>query len=294
MSRHLTSSPRSGHELFARPAAPDLRGHVLGYRGFRFGAIGVRRRLMIPDAVVKVMLGFGDPLRVVDPFEPARSASAVSLVNGARTTAAIGEHAGRIHGVTVLLTPLAAYRVFGAPLSEWANLSACPSAFGRTDLARLAECLAAVPDWETRFALLDRSLRALLGAGPAYSPEVAWAWSALRDSAGRVRVEALAAGTGWSRRHLERRFLLQTGLTPKGAAQVLRLQSALRLKESGASWADAAAQAGYHDQPHFDRTFKAMTGRTPTSFRADRTSASAQDAQDFVPGQITSAILPRC
>lgn len=72
----------------------------------------------------------------------------------------------------------------------------------------------------------------------------------------------------------------------------MRLQAALRLKESGVSWAEAAAQGGYHDQPHFDRTFKAMTGRTPSRFRADRTAASARDAQDFVPGQVTSAILP--
>ncbi|MEU9449389.1 helix-turn-helix domain-containing protein [Streptomyces sp. NPDC048277] len=106
-------------------------------------------------------------------------------------------------------------------------------------------------------------------------------------------MEELAARTGWSRRHLERRFHLQTGLTPKGAAQVMRLQNALRLKETGAPWAMAAAQAGYHDQPHFDRTFKAMTGRTPTRFRADRTAASGQDAQDFVSGRVTSAILTR-
>lgn len=106
-------------------------------------------------------------------------------------------------------------------------------------------------------------------------------------------MEEPAARTGWSRRHLERHFRCQTGLTPKGAAQVMRLQAALRLKEAGASWADAAAQAGYHDQPHFDRTFKAMTGRTPSAFRADRTAASPHDAQDFVPGQVTGAILTR-
>ncbi|OXY88639.1 helix-turn-helix domain-containing protein [Streptomyces diastatochromogenes] len=122
---------------------------------------------------------------------------------------------------------------------------------------------------------------------------MAWAWRTLQGTAGRVRVEEPAARTGWSRRHLERRFRCRTGLTPKGVAQVMRLQAALRLKEAGASWADAAAQAGHHDQPHFDRTFKAMTGRTPSAFRAGRTAASPHDAQDFVPGQVTSAVLTR-
>lgn len=281
------------HELVAGPAAPTLREHVLGYRGFHFGAIGVRRRLMVPDGVVKLMLGFGEPLSVVDPFDRARCGHGTSLANGVRTTAAIGEHTGLISGVSVLLTPLAAYRFFGVPLSEWTNLSVCPSDLGRADLTRLAARLAAVPDWKGRFALLDQVLQAGLRTGPEHSPEVAWAWSVLERTAGRIRVEELAEATGWSRRHLERRFRLQTGLTPKGAAQVMRLQSALRLKEAGASWANAAAQAGYHDQPHFDRTFKAMTGHTPSRFRADRTAASEGDVADFVPGQITSVILTR-
>ncbi|MFE2699968.1 hypothetical protein [Streptomyces mirabilis] len=43
----------------------------------------------------------------------------------------------------------------------------------------------------------------------------------------------LASSTGWSRRHLERWFREQIGPTPKGAAQVLRIQPALRLKRAG-------------------------------------------------------------
>ncbi|MFE2102819.1 MULTISPECIES: AraC family transcriptional regulator [unclassified Streptomyces] len=281
------------HEFLACPAATGLRDQVLGYRGFRFDAIGARRRLLVPDGVVKVMLGFGDSLRVLDPSDPARSYCAASVANGVRTTAAIGEHTGGIHGVTVLLTPLTAYRLFGVPMSEWAQRCVRPDDLCRAPWSGLPARLAEVPDWRGRFALLDRLLRAALESGPAASPEVAWAWRTLQDTDGRVRVEELAARTGWSRRHLERRFRSQTGLTPKGAAQVMRLQAALRLKEAGASWADAAAQAGYHDQPHFDRTFKAMTGRTPSAFRADRTAASPCDAQDFVPGQVTSAILTR-
>ncbi|MBL1111696.1 hypothetical protein JK364_04620 [Streptomyces sp. 110] len=115
------------HELLCRPAAPGLREQILGYRGFRFDAIGTRRRLLLPDGVVKVMLGFGNPLRVLNRADPARSCSAASLANGVRTTAAIGEHTGLIHGVTVLLTPLAAYRLFGVPMSEWAEQSVPPA-----------------------------------------------------------------------------------------------------------------------------------------------------------------------
>lgn len=279
------------HELLLRPAASDLRDRVLGYRGFRFDVIGTRRRLLIPDAVVKVMVGFGDPVRVRDSADPTLCFSGVCLASGARTTSAIGEHTGLIHGVTILLTPLAAYRLFGVPMSEWAQLSVPPEDLRPSPWADLPARLAHVSDWGRRFALLDHVLRQALDTGPAVSPEVAWAWHRIRTTGGRIRVEELAARTGWSRRHLERRFRAQIGLTPKGTAQVMRLQAALSGKEAGATWADAAAQAGYHDQPHFDRVFKAMTGRTPSAFSAYRSGASLHDAQDFVPGQVTSAML---
>ncbi|AGP60198.1 helix-turn-helix domain-containing protein [Streptomyces rapamycinicus] len=279
------------HELLCRPAAPGLREQVLGYRGFRFNAIGTRRRLLLPDCVVKVMLGFGDSLRVLSRADPTRSWSAASLANGVRTTAAIGEHTGLIHGVTVLLTPFAAYRLFGVPMSEWAEQSVAPSDLCRSTWAELPARLAGLSDWDGRFALLDQVLGAALESGPSPSPEVTWAWRALQGRAGRFRVEELAAQTGWSRRHLERRFRHETGLTPKDTAQVMRLQAALLRKEAGASWVEAAKQAGYHDQPHFNRTFKAMTGQTPSAFHAHRIAAPPRDAQDFVPGQVTSVIL---
>ncbi|QMU68655.1 AraC family transcriptional regulator [Streptacidiphilus sp. P02-A3a] len=280
-----------GNELVARAAADELRDQVLGYRGFHFNAIGVRRRLLVPDGVVKVMLGFGDPLRVLDSCDPTRSWSGSCLASGIRTTGAIGEHTGLIHGVTILLTPLAAYRLFGVPMSEWAELSVPPEDLCRSPWSDLPDRLAQIPDWDGRFALLDHVLGMAFDTGPAVSPEVTWAWQRIQGSCGRVRIEELAAQTGWHRRHLERRFRCQTGLTPKGATQVMRLQAALRLNEAGANWADASAQAGYYDQPHFDRVFKAMTGRTPSTFRSERGAASRHDAADFVRGQVTSAIL---
>lgn len=104
-------------------------------------------------------------------------------------------------------------------------------------------------------------------------------------------MEELAVGTGWSRRHLERRFRQQVGPSPKAYAQVLRLQHTLRWQESGLPWSRVASEAGFHDESHFDRTFKRMMGRTPGRFRADRASHSPLDPLDFLPGQVTSVLM---
>ncbi|WP_327257215.1 helix-turn-helix domain-containing protein [Streptomyces sp. NBC_01244] len=290
-------------DLRARPAAPDLCDRVLGYRPFRFderaqagppreaGAVARNRHLIVPDGVVKVTLGTGAPVSVRDACAPGRSLTGLSLAAGVRTTSVIGERTGPAEGVSVLLTPLGAYRLFGVPMSEWSDWPVAPEDLNREPWTGLPDRLAEVPDVDGRCALLDRVLRDALASGPAASPEVAWAWQRIKGTAGRIRIEVLAARTGWSRRHLERRFRCEIGVSPKAVAQVMRLQEALRLKGSGADWAGAAMHAGYHDQPHFDRVFKSMTGCTPTAFIAHRTAASVRDVLDFVPGVVTSAIL---
>lgn len=97
--------------------------------------------------------------------------------------------------------------------------------------------------------------------------------------------------TGWSSRKLERRFAEQVGLSPKAAAGVLRLRRALFLRLRGRSWAEAASAAGYYDQPHFNRTFAAMTGHSPEWFRCAHAGADPSDPRTFVAGRHTSVLL---
>lgn len=136
--------------------------------------------------------------------------------------------------------------------------------FGKPELTQLIADLRSIRNWDQRFSLLDTVLAGLLRGTPPGTPEVAQAWQQLRNTMGSTSVHELAATAGWSRRQLERRFLEQVGVSPKSLAQVLRLEEALRLKHAKLSWADAAAGAGYHDQSHLVRAFKAMLGCVPT------------------------------
>jgi len=288
-----TKARRDDRELVLGHPAPTLADQVLGYRGFRIGARSLRRRLVMPDGVVKVMVGFGEPLRVVDATGARGTVSGTALVNGMGTTATIGEHTGMLDGITVLLPPPAAYRIFGMPMSEVAH-----GVFDLVDvlgpaMRRLPDRLADGPDWATRFAVLDRFLAARLDSGPHCAPEVDRAWRLLRAGSGRIGIAALATETGWSIRQLQRRFREQIGLSPKALAGVLRMQHALRLADTGIPWAQVAVEAGFYDQPHFVRVFTAMTGSTPCRFRAVRDRVPDWDPQDFLPGLVTGALLKR-
>jgi transcriptional regulator GlxA family with amidase domain len=88
---------------------------------------------------------------------------------------------------------------------------------------------------------------------------------------GLLRIEDLAAETGWSRRHLADRFGAETGLSPKAAARVMRFERACdRLRSTPDPLSAVAADLGYVDQAHLSRDFRDLAGQTATSWRAER------------------------
>jgi AraC-like DNA-binding protein len=93
-------------------------------------------------------------------------------------------------------------------------------------------------------------------------PEVREAWRLVQRSAGRCRVEDLAAHVGWSRRHLSEQFRLATGLPPKQAARIARFEATRRLLADPRRppLAEVAARCGYADQPHLAREWRALAG----------------------------------
>ncbi len=260
-----------GSDLAVDRASPALSGYVLGYQGFRIGPTAQpRARLVVPDGSVNVLFGFGAPVQVTDAVRPQLTLRAVSMVSPVALTAVLGRHTGGVHGLVAVLTPLGAYRLFGVPMNEWSGLYLDPAELLGRRLPHLRERLAECADWTERFRLLDQLFAGQILEGPECRREVAWAWAELQRSGGRVPIQRLAAATGWSRRHLERRFREQVGRSPKDIAQIRRLQEALRLQEAGVPLAHLATRAGFHDQPHFTRAFKAMMGFSPLRLPADR------------------------
>lgn len=88
----------------------------------------------------------------------------------------------------------------------------------------------------------------------------------LRDH-GTLRIGALAAEIGWSRKHLLHRFRAEMGLGPKALARMLRFHQACRLaQQPGSEWAQVAAAGGYADQAHLAREFIDLAGESPQAW----------------------------
>jgi AraC-like DNA-binding protein len=158
--------------------------------------------------------------------------------------------------------------------------------------------LAGTADREVPLADLPAPLTALVAAirgarGPAFARRAAEAWllahvtaqggsrvpapacagvvRAIHRQRGRVGVEALAAAVGLPRRRLERLFRRETALSPKQYIRIVRLTGLLgRLDAPDRDrLIDLALDAGYFDQAHMARDFKALTARRATGLRRD-------------------------
>lgn len=89
----------------------------------------------------------------------------------------------------------------------------------------------------------------------------------ISDNHGQVKVNEVAKQTCYSERHLNRLFLAQIGMGIKNYARLTRFNYVLKhIQKSPLCFAALSQQAGYFDQAHFDKDFKAISGVSPQKY----------------------------
>ena len=153
------------------------------------------------------------------------------------------------------------------PLSE---------AFGAAG-AQLAACVFAAADAAERAALVDEFLAERAVPVPPDQADARSLTAFVQAHAGQVTVAELCAYAKLSPRRLLRLFRRAVGLSPKRYARIVRLQAALlTLRDRSAApspaprLTDIAYGAGYADQAHFTREFRALTGLPPKRHADER------------------------
>jgi len=264
-------------QSISRAPDPRLRGGVLSYTAYVEHADGPMRRLEVPFAGIPVILSIGPSILIDDVRR-------CSFVAGLDDTATRTEYIGEQRGIQVNLTPLAARRLLGLPMSELArrvvSIEDLLGAHGEELLARLRDA----PGWEQRFVLLDAYLLARLDEAAPVAAEVEHVWARLRASHGAVAIGELCEEVGWSRRHLAARFRAEAGLPPKAVARIMRFERVTEtLRRGGGGLAEVAYACGYADQAHLNRDFRAFAGTTPTDYVARMLPDGAGVAGDGFP-----------
>ncbi|WP_342087417.1 helix-turn-helix domain-containing protein [Dyadobacter sp. OTU695] len=136
---------------------------------------------------------------------------------------------------------------------------------GFNDIAQMQEQLAEQPSHEARIELIERFL---LGRILDKKPDnmVIAAIREIQFAGGQLRMRDLAVSLNVSQDVFEKRFRRVAGLSAKQFAYIVKMKSVVEKGRSGQTLAQIALDAGYFDQPHFNKDFKLFTGLTPTEF----------------------------
>lgn len=257
--------------MFAsRPPCPALRPWVrLLWAGEPGAACAPRREHVLPTGCMHlaVRLG-GSPLRVYAGEDDATGHVLGHAVVGGVRGAFHARETGSAGCVGAQLEPGAALVLFGAPAGELAGAHTLLEDLWGRDAALLRERLQEAAGAQSRMDLLESELVVRLAGAQGPHPAVAAALARLR--AGASVADAVRAG-GLSHRHLLLRFRAWTGLAPAQHARMHRMQDALQaLRRHDVPLADVAALAGFADQAHFTRDFRAFAGMTPGEWRRAR------------------------
>ncbi len=213
-----------------------------------------------------VTLAFRCAGTVADVADAARDSLPVSVITGLRKTARQLEYAKDTATLVVQFSDTGAAAFFREPLHELFGVSvALDALIPRRKLDEVEDRLAAAGSSARRFAVVEHFLLAQLQA-PDADRLIGKAVEDIQCAHGDIRIKDLVAGFPISQDAFEKRFNRVVGTSPKQYARIVRLRSLIDHYRPTSSLTDAALAAGYFDQAHFIKDFKAFTGKTPTAF----------------------------
>ncbi|SEL70722.1 AraC family transcriptional regulator [Halomonas daqiaonensis] len=223
-----------------------------------------------PRGHVALVIGFGNPIRITPLTTPDTEGTYDSFVVGPDHPPLIIRYGGERTCFEILLSPCAAYELFGGGTQGLDGRVIPLDAILGDTANRLTEQLIVAASWGQRFALLEKTLARYLDRQPwQVRTEIHWAWHCLEQAGGAMPVSALVSALGWSHRHFVRAFQHYTGMTPKVSARYLRLAQALACLDQSPeeALAEVALECHYCDQSHLTREFQALAGCTPATYR---------------------------
>ena len=253
------------------PAPPPLDALVHCFWFLRGSLAGAPAQPVLPDGRMEIVLHLAEPFAEVGPDGVARG-QAEALLAGQLIAPIALMPRGPADVIGIRFRTEAARSVLGF---------SAESATGRVEplggtLGRLAGALKDATTQRRKDATTPRrneemveALSAVLMRFARGEPS-AMVREAIRALArpGGLPLRQLAGNLGVTLRTLERRVTEATGLGPKPLQRVLRFRNALRLLEQTprGRWSGAAIRAGYYDQAHLIREFRAFAGMPPTTY----------------------------
>ncbi len=267
--------------MLIAPTAVELQSCVSAFWASAAEPFSYARARVLPSGAMHLAIRLdGSGVRLYDDERDADGRLiAHAVVAGTRDRHYLKDVRESSRSVGAMLLPGATRLLFGCGADALANRHVALSDLVGDAALRLQQALAAATSPARQIALLQAFLRHRVRPVHGLNPQVAAAFAGLANG---DRVATLAALSGSSHKRFIAQFRDATGLAPKCYARVQRLQRALAIGAT-TNWTDTALTAGYSDQAHLNREFRALTGTTPQAWRAVAVPSSHHlSADNFV------------
>lgn len=171
---------------------------------------------------------------------------------------------GSVSAFGIFLKPFASWQLFRIPPAQFAGQEfQADDVFGPwiTELwLKLTEC----KTFSNRVRVATETLLPFAEHASPQTRTMAAARELFQGGFG-MRIEQLARESCMSIRSYQRKFVAETGFSPKLFARLRRFQMAVdRKRAAGTRWLDVAHELGYFDQMHMVNDFRAFGGETPS------------------------------
>lgn len=171
--------------------------------------------------------------------------------------------------IVVVFQPAGINKLIGISADELLdNIIRIEYLFGRHGL-QLQEKLFEEVNFQNKLDLLNFFFRELIAKNTLSNQSliVQASLDFILKNKGHISINQLVKYTGYTERHIERKFIEAVGLSPKKFSNIIKLHSFLKyLKEEHKNFTTLAYEVGYADQSHLIKEFKKYTGITPTEY----------------------------
>lgn len=189
-----------------------------------------------------------------------------SVISGLRTSVRLINYSKDTTTIIILFKEAGAAAFFKEPLHELFEESISLDNFiSHRKISIIEEQLAEAQNNNQRIAFVEQFLLSKLSnQGP--DKLIYAAIQKIYAAKGIVRIKELAGTLYISHDAFEKRFRKTVGTSPKRFSSIVRMKSIIKQRQQSQTLTDIAFDAGYFDQPHFNKDFKLFTGQTPTDF----------------------------
>ena len=190
----------------------------------------------------------------------------VITLSGLRKTGRLVNYSENAGNLLVIFKEAGAGALIKEPLHELfdESITLCDLS-GYHDLSMIEDQLSAATNHVQRIQCVEQFLLSRLLNHKA-DHLIAAAIEKIHRAKGIIRVKELAETLCISQDAFEKRFRRMAGVSPKQFSFIVRMKAVIGNGIREHTLAETAFNAGYFDQPHFNKDFKLFTGQTPTEF----------------------------